>query len=393
MKKIILLTLLLTPFFISCSQEDPVEIEKQTNVLDLSNKLSLDEAVRTAEEAFIRFYGDDATRAERKIADIEILKRGTRSQSGFNEVFYVINYEDESGFALVSADHRTESVYGISNKGSLHLSDTVDNRGLSWYFNEYIVDNNSAYVPIDSTNRHPVVIPVVRDHIYSEPLLTGMLSSMHQHYPYNKYCRTIKGESAPVGCLPLAVGTIMAYYQWPKSYDSYSFQWSEMLWNSYNDGWPRLFDYLDKSNNLNTQHGVSGSSASMNDVVRTFINFGYAGAKYQKCPLIGYGITDELENNRPVIICGDDISKKEAHAWIIDGARLHTVDYGGSTGVDNIHNLYYHCVWGWGTKANGYFLVESQRLGGNSASQYDHSDGSAPVYKFRDVIYGYTPNK
>lgn len=56
-----------------------------------------------------------------------------------------------------------------------------------------------------------------------------------------------------------------------------------------------------------------------------------------------------------------------AHAWIIDGARLYTVDYGGSTGVDNIHNLYYHCVWGWGTQANGY--------------------------KFRDVVYGYVPNK
>lgn len=238
-----------------------------------------------------------------------------------------------------------------------------------------------------------MVIPTVREYIYSEPLLTGKLSSLHQYYPYNKYCKTIEGESAPVGCLPLAVGTVMAYYQWPKSYDSYIFQWSEMMWNSYNDGWPRLFASLDKSNNLNTQHGINGSPASMDNVVRTFSNFGYTGTKYQKCPLIGYGITDELENKRPVIICGDNISMTSAHAWIIDGARLYTVDYGGSTGVDNIHNLYYHCVWGWGTQANGYFLVESQQLGGNPASQYDHSDGSAPTFKFRDVVYGYVPNK
>lgn len=48
-----------------------------------------------------------------------------------------------------------------------------------------------------------------------------------------------------------------------------------------------------------------------------------------------------------------------AHAWIIDGARLYTVDYGGSTGVDNIHNLYYHCVWGWGDISSEMLFMDT----------------------------------
>lgn len=41
----------------------------------------------------------------------------------------------------------------------------------------------------------------------------------HQEYPYNQYCKNEKGEVCPAGCVPVALGQIMCYLEYPPTYD------------------------------------------------------------------------------------------------------------------------------------------------------------------------------
>ncbi len=64
----------------------------------------------------------------------------------------------------------------------------------------------------------------------------------------------------------------------------------------------------------------------------------------------------ELDNGRPLVYRGYDNSG--GHAWNIDG-------YQGD---------YYHCNWGWGGSADGYFLLSNLNAGG-----YNFSSGQAAI--------------
>ena len=46
---------------------------------------------------------------------------------------YLVNYADDAGFALLSADSRLRPIYAISDEGSMSFSDTTYNKGLALF--------------------------------------------------------------------------------------------------------------------------------------------------------------------------------------------------------------------------------------------------------------------
>lgn len=54
---------------------------------------------------------------------------------------------------------------------------------------------------------------------------------------------------------------------------------------------------------------------------------------------------------------------------------------------------YYHCVWGWGGLANGYYQYYNGL--GESVSELDPGNPvyHAPAYKNLNIVHGYKPNK
>jgi hypothetical protein len=147
---------------------------------------------------------------------------------------------------MLSADRRRPAVLALSDEGSMHLSDTTYNDGLNWYINEALSSFGSTIVKPDTTihSTYPNEPYTTTTTVYSERLLTGFLSTFSQRYPYNIYCYTDSAEQAVVGCTPLAVGTVMGYYKWPESYESYTFDWTSMYSSSMNTMWARLFEIL-----------------------------------------------------------------------------------------------------------------------------------------------------
>lgn len=72
---------------------------------------------------------DGATRSPRIIKEVQTHRaNGLLTRTDENDAeFYIINYADDQGFALVSVDSEDEAVYGFSNQGNLCFSEISTN--------------------------------------------------------------------------------------------------------------------------------------------------------------------------------------------------------------------------------------------------------------------------
>ncbi|MBD5172325.1 MAG: hypothetical protein HDT02_03785 [Bacteroidales bacterium] len=397
--------LILAGLLAGCTPEDkepePVYVENNPQAVSdgtRSNFVPLEDALKSADSLFSKLYG--LTRSERKPVSTEIYGIQSRSDEDSMYGFYFVNYDN--GFAILSADNRRDSVYAISNEGSVSISDTTYNRGLKWYVENELNPalSNAASVPVTPPITIDPGYPMFTyEETISVPLLSGMLRTMHQWAPYNKYTKTISGESAPVGCVPLAVGTIFAYQKWPTSLENINLNWSEMLSNIYDDRWAQLFYLLGDYKYLRVNYGVNGSGTSESYIVSTFTKCGYSDAK-----IADYSRdinNSELTDSRPMIALGQ--SSNGGHAWVIDGAYNVTTrsyqypSYEGDPDAGWTSSIkdYLHMIWGGGTVGNGFYLVDNCTRSVNpTAEKLDNYalQGNFGYSNLR-VVYGYKPKK
>ena len=344
----------------SCTQsrdDQPVQpINSET-----SNYRSLDEGLKIADMLFNTL---GQTRSSfRTVKSVETINRSTRSSSP-GSAFHIVNYNN-GGFALLSADKRLEAVFAISEAGQMNLSDTIHNKPLALYIRsiERVANRlnakpaNSKFPPTLDTmlnvDNSFKTFPIL-DPIFDRKELKNIMPIFHQRDPFNKYCFTISGEQAPVGCAPLAAGTLMGYYEWPQSYKGYTFDWTAMKSNRNHDGWAKLFSFLGQYENMNVNYRINGSGASSSTFYRTFANLGYKNMQLKAFSISQ--VNYEMREQKPLMVWGYD-DQAGGHAWIIDGAK-YVEDY---MNVYNevITSYYYHCVWGWGGKDNGYFIFKN----------------------------------
>ncbi|MDE6534184.1 MAG: C10 family peptidase [Muribaculaceae bacterium] len=356
-------------------------------------------------------YKDKKHYTKESVTTIEPLEfHDTRGGTCVSPDLYIVNYGDNEGFAVLSnADERDDIVlYAISDEGSLHLGDTVSNKGLSWYINIFLpqlCSEGNEVKRVNQANKRAIEKDtamtgklewVQTKTVLSEPILGKNLSLFHQRYPFNTYCYTLTGDHALTGCAPLAVGTVLSHYQWPLSLNGYSFNWSEMMANRYDDDWYRLFEVLGRSEYLNASYGINATGVIPSNVIPTFSKIGYSGAKkeYFRSDILN----SQLKDGNPMLCYGYannlDDNTVSGHIWIIDGGYLITATSyldGVVCGSENLE--YYHCVWGFDGVGNGYFLYGGSSLGG-SADVYDEwSYGVVRNYTDLSIIYGFKPQR
>ncbi len=394
MKQKAILGSLLLLSVVACTLVEPqMENTSETpNQID-PNYVSIAEAVDIATDSYNAVYG--ATRSSRKLSlkGFEILNKANSRSEGDDESygFYILNFQNNEGFAIVSADRRRENLYAISNEGSLNLVDTAGNPGLSWYLNAYLGGTVVPVTPptpgLDSTINNLGQPDLYK--VYG-PFLKGFMSKFKQGEPYNKYCFTRYGEQAKVGCVPLAIGTIMGYYKWPLEYKGVSFNWDEMKEDSEHDGWCRIFEICGRPENGDSDYGEESTGTAPYNITRTFENLNYKGATYSN---FNTGVVFDSFRTDDLVMIGGYCSAG-GHGWILDGGYVKTKRFITTfpDGYEEVKYYYFHCVWGWEGKGNGFYYLDGNILGG----RYDRLDGgSSSPYTFdiSNVIYGFKPNK
>lgn len=339
------------------------------------------------------------TRAiNRRVANTQIVRNGvaTRSVEAIDTLFYLINFEDNQGFALVAADERNTDVFMMAEEGSLDV-DNLDPASPMNYFMDQatafatyeltnsprtlgddIIDLDSTFIEPGTPRDYPLieydgVLYHCKVEHESHTVASYTTTAWHQDPPYNNKCFTEDGDRAAAGCVAIAMAQIMAYHQHPNTYD-----WDAMLVSSivpsfYYAGVEAVSTLVaDIGEAVDMQYGVDESSSSIGMAALGFmLSFDYAVGNVRN-----YDVNTVLNNiimRQPVFIKG--ISQSDGgHAWVLDGVKYDIYErtyYDRETLLPVIHTE---------TPPQNYMVRNN--VGGN---------GCAPVWTISGIFeyYGY----
>lgn len=374
--------LLVAMALVACEKENESVI-RNTDLQEVvaQNKVSLKEALLYAENS-INGINPTTRSAERKVKSTEIYvaKPTTRSAEDTEVSFYLINYENNEGFAMVSTDSRTTPVYAYSDEGNLTPESFENNPGLQifrdgaiqHYENE--IANSGTYdlgddrlpifeIPEILYNTNDVVAIVEVDGTYYfegskiNEIIKGPLVPVawHQDEPYNQHYNSQK----KAGCGPVAAAQVMSYYKYPTIHDNYTYNWDYMTSvpthsiYQINEAYSisKLLEQIAIEANC-THDGVLTLTSSFGLMV-ALNEFGY---NYQwDDSFDSTTIFANIDNNNPVIIGGDKQGEEYGHYWVIDGSktrwlttRLYYIEYPYNvhSSTSSTPTKYYHCNWG-----------------------------------------------
>lgn len=328
-------------------------------------------------------------------------KNRTRSVNDTIDVaFHVINFENNGGFAIVSADSRTTPIYAYSDEGNLDEDSFSRNRILQFYLAsavEYYKDEISAYkvapdaplrpipLPLDSIPRY--LVPVVVDgqtyylggNTYTRRSSCELPTSWDRFSPYNSQFPLLNPGQSSELCTPspgtVAFGQIAAYFQHPIGYGNTTFDWTSINAQSgfpynatpcYNSDCVSSLLYT-IMNDMGIGMGVQMDD-DLGKIRNTIRHFGYNASSREN--FNSTNVRNSIDSSHPVIAYGeiythDGFTSHNKFAWVIDAYKqdenvsiyyYSTPPYNEAFRYTTYGSVYYHCNWGENGSGNGYFL-------------------------------------
>ncbi len=363
-------------------------------------------SVESALAALARFEADDpATRAEdaSAVAHVDVLMRSdvapatrTAVAAADAPLCYIAQFEG-GGYAILGADVKQGGVIAYVPKGTLTAADlaaakAATDRGEDYETHTYIHACMVNYLEAASdgkieretcndiaTRSDMIIFPMPT---YDPRLLR---TEWHQWYPYNELCPYVESQQAPVGCVALALGQILAYNKLVSNVGpevirpqgSYTYnpvyypQWT-IITQAIEKAtppascWYELAQYLKKIGEaVCMQYGVENSTTGSTDVITFLKNqAGYKNVSLRTPKFVD--IQKMIQSKNPVYARGlarinDDkyfIKKGGAHAWVIDGYDTKEEIFTTPDGYIKFDYNYVHCRYGYGGDYDGWYLLE-----------------------------------
>lgn len=448
MKKLVIFSVALmttTLLCLSCQKEDVVaQMDVATTKSEDVQKgktahVSYKDAIQIATEAVAMLEGGATTRSgiKRRVDPSKIkyhVTPTTRSGEGGDTLYYVVNYADNAGFALVSTSRAEgDPLIAVTEQGNFTPGEETGNPGFDMYIS-LLNDRPSPRPegptsPIDTTFHGfgPFYEYISLDEGSVEPMLTVKWG---QETPYNLECPLNEHGTAisPAGCVATAIAQIMSYHEYPNSYvrkyhdsnntTAQSINWANLKRHISSSGCTYDCDYISLAQLFHEigfkanirygerlqQTGPYSSWTTTDETLGCIDSFGY-----DVSGIFSYGfnaVRVDLDNSRPVYMEGKTIEAREAHAWVVDGyyhRMEHVIEYyedgfeGNRTITDEyIENItLLHINWGWDGEGNGYFrdgvfqpsnpvILDSDDLDSDETSNYNDSS-------YLKIISGITP--
>lgn len=416
----------------SCQKEDVVvTLDVSTAVkseVQTSKNLhvSYKDAIQIATEAVAMLEGDAQTRsAVKRRVDLSKVKchitPQTRSGEGGDTLYYVVNYADSAGFALVSTTRADgDPLIAVTEQGNYTPGEETGNPGFDMYIS-LLNDRPSPKpegptLPIDTIDHGIDFIIVYNypDTISSSSTQRGPYLTVKwtQESPYNKYCYDENNVLCPAGCVAIAVAQLMSYYERPTSFirthdGSNTIQplnWDGIklyptIYSASETNKDALAHLIREIGHLALMDYNPGGSGAYD----LYANIAMANSGYTQGTIRNYDFTtmqSELDNTRPVYMSGAPANSTSGHAWVVDGYKIQNYiiryyniwsdDTWEYTGSNSFSYKYLHINWGWGGNCNGYF-----QDGVFDTSQPYELDGTASMSRnyttFLEMITGIVP--
>lgn len=367
-----IISLIAVASFVACAKNETSVADDAASVVinPFAKYRSYDDARAFAESA-LSLLGEDTKSPIRRIASGECVTNSiTKSDNDRRDtLFYVFNYADNEGFAIINANPGMEPIIAVTEKG---------------YYN----DGESTGVPaLDE------YINVLKEKL----LLRFDPPELYYWYDYITICETVNrnvgvrwghrdiyGQYCPngnAGCVATAMAQIMAYHLQPSSFiasvdmdndydidDVVSLNWSAIKNHVHTHTLPQTCSSVHTNigallreigEQVFMDYDDDGSYASVDDVPGAFFHFGYSTSSV--LAVNNTMLKSALFNYGPVYMRGG------GHAWVADGYKVYKYYYcrferavgDGSPVITEqtlISETYYtHINWGWDGDCNGYF--------------------------------------
>lgn len=313
-----------------------------------------------------------------EIADVYPWKREdyystiTRTKFSIEELpetlMYVVNFKNNKGFVLVSADTSNQVVYAYVEHGAFHVYDDIEGTGFDFYLGALLY-NLSLSTRTSHSPRPPfypggtwtidTIIPVFL------PVNWG------QEAPYNWRCPidTVTNGRCKAGCVAVAIGQLLTKHRYPSSYKGHTYDWTIITDDTipqYTEAQLAVAQLLaDIGTSLNMKYRSTVSTCTHLDVKLCLDSLGY---NHSILDTISFDICmTEFYYGRPLYIKGQRVVGNDTvgHAWVADGGLVRSmyVYMESPNGImelirANVQHLL-HCNWGNNGDYNGYFVVDA----------------------------------
>lgn len=292
---------------------------------------------------------------------------------------YVINFCNDSGWVLISADLRIDPIRAYNTSGEFG-TDTPPPAINYWLTAEmerieYVRDNDStepsAFIAWgtlfeDFGDTPPDLIQKKQEDwtgwgssgcssVNKQTYTKGPLTNIEwgQGCTYNDNLSSCTSNNTNCGkqysgCVPTAIGTIMSHWNEPSA----DFQFGSMPLVG---GSPEVSDLLeDIGDEASSTFGCTSTSTPASNAEPTFVHYGYNDANY-----IGYSyntLKSEILNDRPVYLDGcQNVNTRtflvfsisrytSCHAWVCEGF---TYQYRDCPYKTYYYNELFYMNWGW----------------------------------------------
>lgn len=337
--------------------------------------------------------------------------RSALTKSTENEPYvHVFNFENEEGFAIMSGDIGIPPLVALTSKGSISPNDTIDNPGLIIFLTNFADTCDGFELKEILPIVEPGLIILGECNIITYDKAHGKCTvKWGQDTPYNNYCPKDNGHSTKAGCAATAIAQLMSIYEWPESYNGYTFDWDIMnrhicsnrieRYEPAYDNIARLFQQLGTKDNLNTDYGINESPSSLYNIPSTLSNFGFSESGIIENYSTNNVVTELMDGNDMLFYGCSEATSKEAidlhpfdlnlasnayvytngHIWLAHGlleARQEYLIVNEKNEIVDRFELsawYPLCNFGWNGSADGYYL----------SGIFDTSDG--PGYTERSI--------
>jgi hypothetical protein len=363
----------------SCSKDNDIENSNIYTEQFEEYFVDLSQAKEIAEGIFFKNKTNSTTASKSSSTEST-----TRTVETINEIksaqgrtsFYVINY-NEGGYILLSADNRIQPILAFSENNEFNIDENLYPPGLKFWMNDtkkqitdiqhsnieqsekikFAWDEVETALETSSQSMFAKEGPIEECYEHTEIITVGPLlnSTWYQTGGFNSAlsyitCNNVNSHVL-AGCVIIAMGQVMKYYQHPTNYN-----WSSM---------PLTYGTTTTANFIADIHDAIGneysgnpvyncdgtgvsSSANMGIVLKNQFNYSYASSSNYNYNTV----KSNLNNNRPVILSGHN-GTGVGHMWVCDGYQQLFFYFDDCTG--GYYYPLFHMNWGWGGEHDAYY--------------------------------------
>jgi hypothetical protein len=400
-----ILGVVLSLFLAGCTSDEPVQApvpDAQAKSTTIAEKIAPEQAAEIAEQAAASVDKPVSRPASRlaNVRNIEVLTGNQSRANAPDTLIYIVNYDNEKGYALISAYDIGTNVLAVIDSGHYPTDEEDTFEMFAYYIDaakEYVDAKRLAHLSrgdfhgtIDPTIRPRPEEKTVIDTIYNV-VVSPKLGDLQwgQDDPLNRYC-----PNGVVGCSPLSIAQAMAVIK-PTQYIAYNFPnapkageyidwdlaWKHKKWNNTdyeaNQMLSRLCRQIGQIASSEYRTNGTGTSTKRNNK-KDAVKFFFPNKKVEGYS--DYDVWDVISAiDKGIVIFSanlyiNNVKQDAGHSWVGDGSWKYHIRYShyererGFYIDDNYGwvlkseydsaDRYIHCNWGWDGNHDGYYLYE-----------------------------------